>query len=128
MKLILLVSAAVVVAGGGAYLLREQPTADAATLAGDWRCNTKTASNADAFDGSILMTIDANCATRGQARFNSSMQGHTVIVQATFTGQTSLERGRLRETTTTAVITDATIDSQPLPAAVRTTLRDQLLA
>lgn len=130
MKFILLVGAVVLTAGGAAFLLTGQQSASAAppSLAGDWRCNTKTKHGSDVLEGNLLMSIAEGGATKGRALFNSPMQGHTVTLEATFTGDTRVTGNQLHETTTNVEITEASVDGQQAPATIRASLRDDLFA
>lgn len=128
MKFILLVTAVVIAAGGGAYVLTGQPSAPAATpsLAGDWSCNSTSKAGTDVLETSLLMTVASNGATRGQANFNSPMQGFHVMLEATFDGETRIANGQLHETTTNVVVTEATVDGQQAPLGMRNAIRADL--
>ena len=126
MKFILLVTAAVLVAGGGTFLLSgQQPPA---SLAGDWRCNTSAQVESGVPDSNVLLSISADGATKGRTLLNAPMQGHTVTLEATFKGDTRVLNGQLHETTTDVAITEASVDGQQAPHALRAKLRTDLFA
>jgi hypothetical protein len=128
MKFILLVTAAVLVAGGGTFLLTgQQPVAATpASLAGDWRCNTLTNGGPQRLEANLLVSIGADGATKGLGLFNSKVQGHTVTLEASFTGSTRVADGQLHETTTNFAITEASVDGEQAPADLRAELREGL--
>lgn len=129
MKFILLVTAAVLVAGGGTFLLTgQQPAASPAALAGDWRCNTKTHAQPGVLDGNMMLSIAADGATKGRTFFNSPIQGHTVTLEATFKGDTRVVDGKVHETTRDVAITEASVDGEQAPPALRAELRKNLFA
>lgn len=130
MKFILLVTAAVLVAGGGTFLLTgQQPVASKApSLAGDWRCNTRTLAESGALDGNMLLSIATDGATKGRTLLNSPMRGHTAILEATYKGDTRVLNGQLHETTRDVAITEASVDGQEAPPELRAELRKDLFA
>jgi len=115
MKFALITLAASLVAGGVAFALTSPAAPANNVLAGDWRCNDTVSGH----EGVTLMTVATDGAAKSRFLFNDEVEGHRIVVNGTFSGRVSIEKGEFVEAVESVRVTDVSLDGQPVPAALK---------